>query len=109
MPCWSPCSVRQHAVLPEGPAPHDDAVRGRDVSVLAKSLPSSTLTTATWARLLAFSQSVCALGRCKSRSAAAGPTVFWSVIVSAGRLPGTASAAARAAALPRRPARTVRR
>src|SRR3954447_10460612 len=48
-----------------------------------RSLPSSTLTTPAWARLLRFSQRVCTLGRCRSLSAAAGPTVFWSVAASA--------------------------
>ena len=54
---------------------------------LPSSLPSSTLRTAAWARLLAFSQSVCTLGRCSSLSAAAGPTVFWSAAASAAAAP----------------------
>ena len=51
---------------------------------LPRSLPSSTLITAAWARLLAFSQSACTLGRCNSLSAAAGPRLFSSAAASTG-------------------------
>ena len=51
---------------------------------LPRSLPSSTLITAAWARLLAFSQSACTLGRCRSALAAAGPRLFCSAAASTG-------------------------
>ena len=54
---------------------------------LPRSLPSSTRRTAAWARLLAFSQSACTLGRCSSLSAAVGTTVFWSAAASTAAVP----------------------